>query len=54
MPAFFDSFIGNLVNTKSTSKGVMGNHEVMGSSDSNFYGVNSGCFQPHISQNVAT
>ena len=35
---------------------MVGSHEVAGSSDSKIIlsnGVNSGCFQPHISQNVA-
>ena len=53
---FFDSFIYQLVNITSISIGVVCSHEVKGCSDSKNYmakDINSGCFQPHISQNLA-
>ena len=64
MPTILDSLFHRVVNTTSIpigveDGGVVGSHEVAGSSDTKtFYGhligFNSGCFQLHTSQNVAT
>ena len=61
MPAILDSLFHKVVNTTSTpigvEGGVVGSHEVAGSSDTKTFlwpnGFNSGCFQLHTSQNVA-
>ena len=58
MPAILDSLFHKVVNTTSIPIGVEGSHEVAGSSDTQTFlwpnGFNSGCFQLHTSQNVAT
>ena len=63
MPAILDSLFHKVVNTTSTTigvegGGVVGSHEVTGSSDIKTFlwpnGFNSGCFQLHTSQKVAT
>ena len=58
MPAILDSLFHKVVNTTSIPIGVVGSHKVAGSSDTKLFlwpnGFNSGCFQFHSSQNVAT
>ena len=57
MPAILDSLFHKVVNTTSTPIGVEGSHEVAGSSGIKTIlwpnGFNSGCFQLHMTQNVA-
>ena len=50
-----DNLFYKVANTTSNPVGVEGNHEVAGSSDEFFIwpcGINSGCFQPHVSINL--
>ena len=50
-----DSLFYKVADTTSNPIGVEGSHEVAGSSDKIFiwsYGINSGCFQPHVSLNL--
>ena len=58
MPAILDSLFHKVADTTSTPIGVEGSHEVVGSSGIKTFlwpnGFNSGCFQLHTSQNVAT
>ena len=62
MPAILDSLFHKVVNTTSIPRkvgvGVVGSHEVAGTSDTKKFlwpnGFNSDCFQLHTSQNVAT
>ena len=58
MPAILDSLFHKVADTTSTPIGVEGSHEVAGSSGIKTFlwpnGFNSGCFQLHTSQNVAT
>ena len=62
MPAILDSLFHRVVNTTSIPIGVedggVGSHEVAGSSDTKTFlwpnSFNSGGFQLHMSQNVAT
>ena len=60
MPTILDSLFHKVVNTTSISIGwrVVGSHEMAGPSNTKTFlwptGPNSGCFQFHMSQNVAT
>ena len=59
MPTILDSLFHKVVNTTSIPIGVeVGSHEMVGSSNTKTFlwpnGYNSGCFQLHMSQNVAT
>ena len=62
MPTILDSLFHKVVNTTSSSIGVEGglvrSHEVAGPSDTKTFlwpnGFNSGHFQLHVSQNIAT
>ena len=61
MPTILDSLFQKVVNTTSSpigvEGGVVGSHEVAGPSNTKIFqrpnGFNSGCFQLHMSQNVA-
>ena len=58
MPTILDGLFHKVVDTTSMPIGrVVGSHEVAGPSDTKFLmakWLNSGCFQLHMSQNVAT
>ena len=58
MPAILDSLFHKVVNITNIPIGVEGSHKVAGTSNIKTFlwpnGFNLGCFQLHMSQNVAT
>ena len=58
MPTILDSLFHKVVNSTSIPIGMVGSHKVAETSDTKAFlwpnGFNSGCFQLHTSQNVAT